>query len=652
MGYRNLRACVDDLDRAGQLVRIRDEIDPHLEAAEVHRRVYRAGGPAVLFERVKGTPFPMVSNLFGTPARTRFLFRDALDQVRKLVELKTDPGAAARRPWRYWDLPLVLWRLRPKLARSGPVLAHRTTVSQLPQLKCWPFDGGPFVTLPLVYTEDPDRPGWMRSNLGMYRVQLAGNEYVPDQEVGLHYQIHRGIGVHHAAAVRRGERLPVNVIVGGPPALTLAAVMPLPEGMPELAFAAAIGGRRIRLVRPLGERRGVSPPVPGPSASRADTHRRADAAPLAMPAEADFVISGHIDPAATKPEGPFGDHLGYYSLTHPFPVMTVDRVYHRPGAIWPFTVVGRPPQEDTSFGEIIHDLTGPVLPTVLPGVHAVHAVDAAGVHPLLLAIGSERYVPYAERRKPQELLTQASAILGQGQLSLAKYLFIVAKEDDPALDIHDLPAFFRHVLERVDWEVDLHFHTRTTIDTLDYSAGLGLNAGSKLVVAAAGPKRRELGTAVPPGLRLPGGFADPRVVLPGILAVRGPRAEVSSFEFRVSSSPSPDCDAAIGALAAALETSNSKLETLPLVVVADDSEFVARSVANFAWAVFTRSDPATDVYGVGAFTHRKHWGCRGPLVIDARLKPHMPPPLVEDPAVTKRVDALFARGGPLYGIEG
>ncbi|MBX9579352.1 MAG: UbiD family decarboxylase, partial [Gemmataceae bacterium] len=361
-----------------------------------------------------------------------------------------------------------------------------------------------------------------------------------------------------------------------------------------------------------------------------------------LPAEADFVISGSIDPAATKPEGPFGDHLGYYSLTHPFPVMTVDRVYHRPGAIWPFTVVGRPPQEDTSFGEIIHDLTGPVLPTVLPGVHAVHAVDAAGVHPLLLAIGSERYVPYAERRKPQELLTQASAILGQGQLSLAKYLFIVAEEDDPALDIHDLPAFFRHVLERVDWEVDLHFHTRTTIDTLDYSAGLGLNAGSKLVVAAAGPRRRELGTAVPPGLRLPDGFADPRVVMPGVLAVSSPKSQVPS-----ANDTHPD----IARLTGVLSTQYPVLDGLPLVVAVDDSEFAARSVDNFAWAVFTRSDPATDVHGVGAFTHRKHWGCRGPLVIDARLKPHMPPPLVEDPAVTRRVDALFARGGPLHGIE-
>lgn len=632
MGHHNLAAAVADLERAGQLVRIEREIDPHLEAAEVHRRVYQAGGPALFFARVKDSPFPMVSNLFGTIGRAKFLFRDALEDVRKLVELKTDPANIRKRPWRYWNLPLLGWRLRPKFVRGGPILKHTTRLSQLPQLKCWPLDGGPFVTLPQVYTEHPDTPGWMKSNLGMYRVQFGGNEYIPDREAGLHYQIHRGIGVHHAAAVRRGERLRVNVIVGGPPALAVAAVMPLPEGLPELAFAAALGGRRLELVR------GKSVPV---SLSEEEGARPAS---LPVPAEADFVISGWIDPTRTKPEGPFGDHLGYYSLTHDFPVMTVEAVYHRPGAIWPFTVVGRPPQEDTTFGELIHELTGPMIPTVIPGVHAVHAVDAAGVHPLLLAIGSERYVPYAGVRRPQELLTLANAILGQGQLSLAKYLLIVAKEDNPDLDIHDIGAFLRHLLERFDPESDLHFQTHTTVDTLDYSPGMGLNAGSKLVLAAAGPKRRELAAAVPPELSLPDGFADPRVVLPGVLAVKGPPTQKSGSRFQLD-------DADVTWLCSQLAQQGAKLDGFPLIVVADDSAFVSQTLNNFLWAVFTRSDPANDVYGVNSFTHRKHWGCRGALVIDARLKPHMPPPLEVPPEVTKKVDALFAKGGPLSGIE-
>lgn len=615
MGYRNLRECVDNLQRAGHLVRIDHEIDPHLEAAEIQRRLYRARGPAVLFTRVLGCEFPILANVFGTPERARFLFRDTLDAVRRLVQLKIDPREALKRPWRHIGTARAALHMLPRFVRRAPVLAHETSVSKLPQIVNWPEDGGPFITLPLVYTEHPDYPGWRKSNLGMYRVQMSGNDYRADQEVGLHYQIHRGIGVHHAAAIRRGDALRVSVHVGGPPALMLAAVMPLPEGMAELLFAGALGGRRVRLAA-----------VPD------DIHR-----PPIL-AEADFCIVGTVDRTQTKPEGPFGDHLGYYSLRHDFPLLHVRKVYHRTGAIWPFTVVGRPPQEDTTFGEIIHEITGPAIPAVIPGVHAVHAVDAAGVHPLLLAIGSERYVPYAGTRRPQELLTQANAILGQGQLSLAKYLFIAAREDAEELRVHDVPGFFRHVLERADWSTDLHFQTRTTIDTLDYSAGVGLNAGSKLVVAVAGPRRRELAKSLAPDHRLPSILSEPRVAFPGILVVRAPRATLGRDE--------GEYDPAVAGVAKEMVVPDG----FPLVVLVDDSDFAARSLENWLWVTFTRSDPASDIYGVGEFEHRKHWGCTGPLIIDARLKPHHPPPLEEDPAVAKRVDTLAARGGPLHGL--
>ena len=611
MGYRNLQDCVRDLERSGQLVRIETEIDPYLQAAEIQRRVYQAQGPALFYARVKGCRFPMVSNLFGTRERTRFLFRDTLESVRRLIALKIDPADAWKRPWRYRGVPAALWTMQPKHGRSGPVLQHRTTIDQLPQLVNWPKDAGAFVTLPEVYTESQDRPGFAQSNLGMYRIQLSGGQYAVNREVGLHYQIHRSIGVHHAAAIRRGERLRVNVFIGGTPAMMLAAVMPLPEGLSELTFAGALAGRRIPMASLAGH--------------------------LPVYAEADFCISGTVDPNKLLPEGPFGDHLGYYSLAHDFPVLEVDSVYHRRDAIWPFTVVGRPPQEDTSFGELIHDLTGPLLPSVIPGVHAVHAVDAAGVHPLLLAIGSERYVPYAGRRKPQELLTNANAILGQGQLSLAKYLLIVAREDDQQLDIHNIPAFFAHLLSRVDWTTDLHFQTRTTLDTLDYSSG-ELNAGSKLVIAAAGPQRRELPTTVP-DLPLPDGFRNPRLCLPGIVAIEGPPFE------RITDETEP----AVERFVASVDASHP-LNAFPLIVLVDDSEFTSCSLNNFLWITFTRSNPAADVHGIGAFIRDKHWGCRGSLIIDARLKPHHAPPLVEDPEVTKSVDQLAARGGPLHKI--
>jgi len=602
MGYPSLRAAVDDLSRAGMLRTVDVEIDPYLEMGEVQRRVYAGKGPALLFTRPKGTAFPMLGNLFGSLDRARFLFRDALEGVRALVDAKVDPRELLRHPGRALRLPAAAAHLLPRTVKTGPVMAHTTSVSALPQLTSWPDDGGPFVTLPQVYTEDPERPGFRGGNLGMYRVQLAGNAYVRDREVGLHYQLHRGIGVHHSAAVRRGEPLRVNVFVGGPPAMMVAAVMPLPEGLPELSFAGALNARAVRMIR-FGD--------------------------TAVHADADFVIRGVVDPGAQKPEGPFGDHLGYYAKKHEFPFLRVEAVHHREGAIWPFTTVGRPPQEDTTFGELIHELTAPLVPDVLPGVRAVHAVDAAGVHPLLLAIGSERYTPYASVRRPMELLTQANAILGNGQMSLAKYLFIV---DEESLDIQDVGAFFRHLLERVDPTRDLHFQTNTTIDTLDYS-GNALNEGSKLVIAAVGNKRREL-PATLGDLRLPGGFGDPCVVIPGVLAIRAP----------AFSSPA-DAEA----FAASFRASDA-IARFPLVVLVDDAEFTARSLDNFLWVTFTRSNPAIDVHGIESSYAHKAWGCRGSIVIDARIKPHHAAPLEMDPAVLRRVDALAAKGGPLHGL--
>lgn len=600
MGYRTLQATIDDLSATRQLVRIEQEVDAHLEAAEIHRRVCAARGPAVLFARVKGCRFPMISNLFGTIERARYLFRETLDNVRKLVELKVDPALAARHPLRYASTAKTLWNMRPKFLSRGPVLSCETTIDALPKLQSWPNDGGPFITLPQVYTEDAGRPGWQRSNLGMYRVQLSGNDYELNREIGLHYQIHRGIGVHHAAALQRGEPFRVNIFVGGAPAMTLAAVMPLPEGLSELSFAGALAGHRIPLVHnPVG---------------------------LPIYAEADFCITGVVS-NEQKPEGPFGDHLGYYSLAHNFPVLNVEKVFHRPGAIWPFTVVGRPPQEDTVFGELIHEITGPVIPTVIPGLHAVHAVDAAGVHPLLLAIGSERYTPYNERRQPMELLTAANAILGQGQLSLAKYLFIAAKEDAPSLDIHNIADFLQHILERFDPERDLHFQTCTTIDTLDYS-GSGFNEGSKVVIAAVGPKRRELATEIGE-MQFPVGIRNPRVALPGVLVVEGDAQALIGDDTAMKAHP---------------------IARFPLIVVADASEFTARTLSNFLWVTFTRSNPAADIHGIGSFVRDKHWGCTGSVIIDARTKPHHAPPLEVDSEVARRVDKLAERSGPLYGI--
>jgi 4-hydroxy-3-polyprenylbenzoate decarboxylase len=597
VSYSSTADLLPDLRKRKELLVFPEPISAEQEISAVLRRVYACGGPAVLFPQVHGTPFPVVGNLYGTLSRARFLLRHGLSRVEKVMRLKADPGALLRQPWKYLDLPLSLPHILPR-SRPAPVLTHQTQLDQLPRHISWPDDGGPFVTLPAVYSEHPNKPGWLHSNLGMYRVQLAGNEYLPNREVGLHYQIHRGLGIHHQAC---REKLWVNICIGGPPAVTWSAVMPLPENIPEVLFAAGLAGRPMVLARS---------PV----------------SPLPVLGESDFVIVGWIDPTSTKPEGPFGDHLGYYSLRHPFPVMQVEAVYHRPGAIWPVTTVGRPPQEDTTFGQLIHELTGPVLPTVLAGVKEVHAVDAAGVHPLLLALASERYTPYQRRKRPAELLTCANAILGQGQLSLAKYLWIAAQEDNPDLHCHDIARFLMHMLERVEWWRDLHFQTQTNMDTLDYSGG-ELNVGSKVVIAAVGPARRQLPTQWEGDFRLPEGFDQPQLCLPGILALRAKQAPKLLQEL--------PCEHPLG--------------QFPLWVCVDDSQPLSAHLNNFLWTTFTRSNPAVDIYGVQPLYEHKHWGCRGPLIIDARAKPHHAPALVEDPQVVAKVKNWGKSGGPLAG---
>jgi 4-hydroxy-3-polyprenylbenzoate decarboxylase len=400
------------------------------------------------------------------------------------------------------------------------------------------------------------------------------------------------------------------VFAGGPPSHTVAAVMPLPEGISEMTFAGVLGGRRFRYAYDNG---------------------------FCISTDADFVITGEVYPNENKPEGPFGDHLGYYSLTHDFPLMRVHKVYARKNAIWPFTVVGRPPQEDTSFGQLIHEITGSAIPKEIPGLKEVHAVDAAGVHPLLLAIGSERYTPYLPTKQPAELLTIANHVLGTGQLSLAKYLFITA-DDRGGLHTHHVDAYLQFVLERIVLERDIHFHTHTTIDTLDYS-GTGLNTGSKVVFAAYGDPVRKLGTVVPEWFADLRGIADVRCVMPGVLALQ-------SSAYTDGAAAAREAEV----IAAQLETRLDELHGFPLIAWCDDAAFTAANLRNFLWVTFTRSNPSHDIYGVAAFTEHKHWGCRGPVIIDARTKPHHAPPVVPDPAVEKRIEPIFSKGGSLAGF--
>lgn len=607
--YRNLEECLIDLEKHGHLVRIKEEVDPYLEMAAIHLKVYQAKGPALLFENVKGTKFRALSNLFGTLERSKFIFRDTLEEVKKVIALRGNPMQALKNPLQYMQTGIAATKALPKKMSNGlPANFREIKISDLPLIHHWPMDGGAFITLPQVYSEDIDHPGIMKSNLGMYRVQLTGNEYEINREIGIHYQIHRGIGIHQEKANRKGEPLKVSIFVGGPPAHTLSAVMPLPEGLSEMTFAGLLARRRFRY-------------------SYVDGY--------CISHDADFVITGELHAGEAKPEGPFGDHLGYYSLVHPFPVLKVHKVYAKTNAIWPFTVVGRPPQEDTTFGELIHEITGDGIKQEIPGVKEVHAVDAAGVHPLLFAIGSERYTPYLQEKQPMELLTLANRILGTGQLSLAKYLFITAEENKP-LDTHDIPGFLTYILERIDLHRDIHFHTNTTIDTLDYS-GTGLNRGSKVVFAAYGDQKRELCTEVPELFTHLRDFENPRLVLPGIVALQS--KPFISYERAAQE---------MEELSRAIQERGS-LSSCPMIIVCDDSTFLAENLNNFLWVTFTRSNPSHDIYGVNSYYQYKHWACDN-VIIDVRMKPHHAPPLELDPQVEKNIERFFVKGASLAGI--
>lgn len=604
--YHTLEECLLDLEKAGHLVRIKEPVDPYLEMAAIHLRVHEAGGPAVLFENVKGSSFRAVSNIFGTLERSKYIFRKTLPVVQQLIRMKGDPASVMKNPWKFRK---ALWAgLNALPRRTRHHSFKKIHISDLPLIHHWPMDGGAFVTLPQVYTEDPEYPGIMKSNLGMYRIQLNGNDYERDKEIGLHYQLHRGIGVHQTKANALGKPLQVSCFVGGPPAHTLSAVMPLPEGLSEMSFAGVLGARRFRYMY--------------------------DEQGNALSTDADFVITGEVYPNENKPEGPFGDHLGYYSLQHPFPLMRVKAVYARPNAIWPFTVVGRPPQEDTRFGELIHEMTGYAVQQEIPGLKEVHAVDAAGVHPLLLAVGSERYTPYLNNKQPAEILTIANHILGTGQLSLAKFLFITAPDNRP-VSAHDAAAFMQYIFERIDFTRDLHFHTKTTIDTLDYS-GEGLNSGSKLILAAYGDIKRRLCTDVPNTLKSLRYFENPTICMPGVIAIKA----AAFTDYNTASNE---------ILAFKEQLIHEPLEGVAQIVICDDSDFLSANMNNYLWTTYTRCNPSHDIHGIHEFTENKHWGCHGPIIFDARSKPHHAPPVEKNTDVEKQIEHLFNKGGSLYG---
>jgi len=587
----DLRALLALLREQGELRVVDAEVDPDLEAAEIHRRVIAAGGPALLFARVKGSPWPVVTNLFGTPRRVELAFGSRpLELVQRLADAPhTLLPPSLGRLWQQRDLLGALLRVGRRRVRRAPLLAHvdrPAGLARLPLLRTWPEDGGAFVTLPLVYTEHPEGLG---GNLGMYRIQRHD-----DTTAGLHVQIGKGGGYHLATHERLGRPMPVAVHVGGPPALMLAAIAPLPENVPEVLLASLLLGRRLRTAR-------------------------SAASPLPLFADAEFCLLGDVQPGSRHPEGPFGDHYGYYSLRHDYPRLDVHTLLHRRDPILPATVVGKPRQEDFFLGDFLQELLLPLAKVAMPQVRSLWSYGETGYHALAAAVVQERY--------GREAMQSAFRILGEGQLSLTKFLLLT----DRPVDLRDFRATLAHVLARCRFATDLYVFGSLSMDTLDY-AGPEVNKGSKGVLLGLGDPVRTL----PGEFRgdLPPPFSHALVFCPGCLVVQGPPF-------------------AKDRLAAAALARLPAIADWPLVVLVDDARQAAKSTVNFLWTTFTRFEPAADLHARGLELVRSQPTWTPPVVIDARMKPSYPKELFCDPdtaaTVSRRWREYFPDGAIAMG---
>ena len=575
LNFPDLRTFLGALEREGDLVVVEAPVSANLEVAEIHRRVIAAGGPALLFTNVEAAKFPLVTNLFGTARRAEMAFGARPFQlIQRLVDtVETAMPPTIGTLWDARDLAYSLIRVGTRKIRGGPVVesvSPAPDLGQLPILTSWPEDGGPFVTLPLVFTEHPDGKG---SNLGMYRLQCHDH-----RTTGMHWQIGKGGGFHYGVAEQRGESLPVTAYLGGPPALTLAAIAPLPENVPEVMLASLIAGHRLKL-------------CDGPGGK-----------PLL--ADAEFALIGHVPPKIRRAEGPFGDHYGYYSLRHDYPIFELDWLAHRDQPIYPATVVGKPRQEDFFIGDLLQDLLSPLFPLVMPGVEDLWSYGETGYHSLAAAVVKERY--------KREAMSSAFRILGEGQLSLTKFLLVV----DQPLDLRDFTGTLQHLLERTCPETDLFIFSNLSMDTLDYT-GPTVNEGSKGVWLGLGEAVRRL-PAHFSATEVPSGITAVEVFCPGCLVVGAPpySTEPEAAE-RLASAP--------------------QWKEWPLVVLTDEPQRAVASEINFLWTTFTRFEPAADIRSADTKVVRNHLSYRFPIVIDARRKPNLPAELLCSPEVSDKV---------------
>ncbi len=577
--HPDLRSFLQTLRKENELIEISAEVDPYLEIAEIHRRVIEERGKALLFTNVKNSSFPVATNLFGTVKRIELAFGPKPQEfVRRAVEMvESIIPPTPRKLWSFRDVGLKGLKLGTKRVGHGPVLEAKQSppdLEKIPFIQLWPEDGGYFNTLPLVYTESPTSG---KHNLGIYRMQRYG-----PTTTGMHWQIGKGGGFHYFEAEQRGQSLPVTVFLGGPPALIISAIAPLPEDVPELMLASLLADGKIRTV----------------DDPRSGRHR--------LLADVEFAFCGHVPPIQRKPEGPFGDHYGYYSLTHDYPVFHVDAIYHRKDAIYPATVVGKPRQEDFFIGDYLQELLSPLFPVVMPAVRDLWSYGETGFHSLAAAVVKERYA--------REALSAGFRILGEGQLSLTKFLMLT----DVRCDLRDFRSLLETVLERIEWHRDLFIFSQTAFDTLDYASGK-INHGSKAIMIGTGEKRRELARKFQGPL--PDGVTHAEPFSGGCLVIQGPSySDEKDLASRIAES--------------------GAFDDWQLIVLHDNIEF-ARATDKFLWATWTRFDPASDIYAREVDVRNNHIGYTAPVVIDARMKPWYPREVEPHPDTIKLVDGRW-----------
>jgi 4-hydroxy-3-polyprenylbenzoate decarboxylase len=599
MPVSSLRSFLADLEAHGDLKRVHVEVDPRFEIAEIAQRIVREEGPALLFERVKGSRYPLAINFLGSFRRIEHalgMHPEELGQriVRFAEELNppTPP-----RLWRARGFFPRLFAFRPARVHRAPaqeVIDPQPDLDQLPIITCWPKDAGRFITFPLVVTR---HPATAKTNVGIYRMQVFDRA-----TTAMHWQIHKGGGFHYHVAEREGRALPVAVALGADPALMLAGIFPLPEALEEIAFAGILCARRTRL-------------------SRART------SVLEVPADAEFILEGEVPPAERRPEGPFGDHFGHYCDVADFPVFHVKAITRRRDPVYPAAVVGKPPQEDRYMGEASQMILGPLIRLMRPEVRDVWAYYQAGFHNLLVAAVEARYT--------REPVRTAMGLLGEGQLGLSKVVVMV----DHEVDARNFRAVLRAIRRHFDPREHFHLISRAPLDTLDFTS-FKMHLGSRMIIDATGSRAQYSGGE--PVSRLApdhGAVADGEGLVPAIdratAATRVKRWRLWENALLVAQVDGVEAD--IGRRTLAALVAAPALAALKMIAVVSPDVNLDDDVDTL-WGIFTRFDPARDLEFTRVAMNGVQPCYEGVMGIDATWKPGYPEAVEMDPGTARRVD--------------